>query len=622
MERALFALMLAIAALFVGPGLLWMSNGSSRLRAALDGLILALVSGLCLLYLGPHALDSGGFIALLGIIAGASVPILLHRFDRGGWWAKSALALLSAHAVVDGAALGILDASLAAGVGTAVVAHRLPVGLAISLRAQRTAHATAILLGIALFTVIGFGLGVSIGHGLPPAVHALLEGMIIGGLLHVVVTHPIPPNTAQAVPKDPPSSKEHLHGEAHGHTDCAHDHGHAHHTHHHEHHHHEHHHHAPAGDEGDRRASAGGALMGIIGLAVLAWVTRDTPALAHLQATGQAFVSLSLTSAPALLAGFILAGLLSALIDPARAGWLAGSGHSGRQALRGVVFGLPLPVCSCGVVPMYASLIRRGVPVTAGLAFLVATPELGLDAVLLSVPLLGIPLTIARVLAAFAVAVAVALAVGGKTTPAQPTSHVAKPHRAQPVTARLLAGLRYGLVELVDHTLPWILVGLLLAALAEPLLDHALLASLPPAIQVPLAALIGVPLYVCASGATPLAAVAMHKGLSAGAALTFLLAGPATNVTTFGVLSSLHGRGVALRFGAVLTISAVFVGWGIDIVGITMPEMVHPGAAHAHTFPLLSHLSALALLGLAGASLWRQGARGVVEQILNPVHVH
>jgi len=114
----------------------------------------------------------------------------------------------------------------------------------------------------------------------------------------------------------------------------------------------------------------------------------------------------------------------------------------------------------------------------------------------------------------------------------------------------------------------------------------------------------------------------MHKGLSAGAALTFLLAGPATNVTTFGVLSALHGRSVALRFGVMLTMTAIVVGWGIDAFGIAAPEMIHPGAAHTHAFPLISQLSALIVLVLASASLWRQGARGVVEQILNPVHLH
>lgn len=349
-------------------------------------------------------------------------------------------------------------------------------------------------------------------------------------------------------------------------------------------------------------------------------VSSENPTLAHVSATGRAFLSLTLTSAPALLAGFLLAGLVSALIHPARSSWLGGGRRSG-QALRGLAFGLPLPICSCGVVPMYQSLVRRGAPLTAALAFLVATPELGLDAVLLSIPLLGLPLTAARVFAAAAVALLVALMIGG-SAPGAPSRAGPADANTRPLGERLREGLRYGLVELVDHTLPWIVLGLLIAALAEPLLDHELLLGLPPAVQVPLAALLGIPLYVCASGATPLAAVAIHKGLSAGAALTFLLAGPATNVTTFGVLSALHGRGLAIRFGVALTITAVFAGWTVDALGLGIPQMPHPGEVHAHSFTLFSQASAVVLLGLGVSSLLRQGARGAAEQVLNPVHDH
>lgn len=271
---------------------------------------------------------------------------------------------------------------------------------------------------------------------------------------------------------------------------------------------------------------------------------------------------------------------------------------------------------------MYQSLIRRGVPVTAGLAFLVATPELGLDAVLLSVPLLGLPLTIARVLAAAGLAIVVAVVVGRAVPPAGAGAHGVVPGAERNLAQRLRAGIRYGLVDLVDHTLPWILVGLLLAALAEPLLDHDLLASLPAVLQVPVAALIGVPLYVCASGATPLAAVAVQKGLSVGAALTFLLAGPATNVTTFGVLSALHGRGLAIRFGLVLTSLAVVVGWGVDWMGLSIPELGHADPSHSEHVDLFGILALSGLLGLGLSSLWRQGARGMVDQVLEPVHVH
>jgi len=227
-----------------------------------------------------------------------------------------------------------------------------------------------------------------------------------------------------------------------------------------------------------------------------------------------------------LVVGALIAGLVPLLLTPTRT---ASLGHGSRltQSLRGIAFGLPLPVCSCGVLPLYESLVRRAAPPVAAMAFFVATPELGLDAVLLSVPLLGASLTVARVVAAFAVALVVAVLVSGRPCasvavdgdPSPPAPH-------DPLLDRIRAGFRFGFVQVFDHTMPWIALGLVIAALAEPMLSHGAIASIPSMLQVPLAALVGVPVYVCASGATPVAALALHKGLSAGAAIAFLIAGP------------------------------------------------------------------------------------------------
>lgn len=332
---------------------------------------------------------------------------------------------------------------------------------------------------------------------------------------------------------------------------------------------------------------------------------------------------LILESAPALLLGYTLAGVVPFLLTPSRTTALGRGGRLG-QSLRGVAFGLPLPVCSCGVLPLYESLIRRGAPPAAAMAFFVATPELGLDAVILSVPLLGSSLTIARVVAAFVVAVLVALLVSGPLRTkeaASPDADTATPDE-RPMSERVQSGLRFGFVEVFDHTMPWIALGLAIAALAEPLLSHDAIAHIPSSLQVPLAALIGVPLYVCASGATPIAALAIHKGLSAGAVIAFLIAGPATNVTTFGVLARLHGRRIALRFGVTVTILAILAGWCVDMIGVPAADVL---GTHAHDHAQVSWLAwgcALTLVFLSVSSLLRQGPRGVVHQIFVPIHSH
>jgi hypothetical protein len=139
--------------------------------------------------------------------------------------------------------------------------------------------------------------------------------------------------------------------------------------------------------------------------------------------------------------------------------------------------------------------------------------------------------------------------------------------------------------------------------------------SLPVFLEVPLFALLGIPAYVCASGATPLAAVLIGKGVSPGAALAFLLTGPATNITTFGILSQLHGKKAALAFGLCMAFVSIILGYGVNLLfpNLSVPA-VTPLAAER-----LSLFNSLALITLAGvflASLLRQGPRHFIGQIL------
>ena len=185
---------------------------------------------------------------------------------------------------------------------------------------------------------------------------------------------------------------------------------------------------------------------------------------------------------------------------------------------------------------------------------------------------------------------------------------------------RLKSGLHFGLFELFDHTMPWILAGLFIAAWLDPILSDGLLNEISPFLQVPLFALIGIPLYVCASGATPIAAIAIFNGVSPGAALAFLLAGPATNITTFGVLSTLHSKRTAISFGVLVTGLAVIAGWSID--WLSLQTMAEPYSHELESHSLLAFI-ALGLLGLMFiASIFRQGPRGVLEQFTHPMEHH
>ena len=265
-------------------------------------------------------------------------------------------------------------------------------------------------------------------------------------------------------------------------------------------------------------------------------------------------------------------------------------------------------------------LVERGVPATAALAFLVATPEIGIDAVLLSLPLLGGSFTLMRIAAAAVLALAVAVIVGRTISARQPIEGAAAAaEEAAPAggpLGKLSGGIRTGLGTLVDHTGPWVLVGLVVAALVGPLVQDSWLAGTDRYLQVLLFAVLGIPVYVCASGATPMVAVLLAGGVSPGAALAFLLTGPATNIVTFGVIRDLHGRRAAVFFCIMMALLAVGIGFAVNLLfpGF-MPLDLREH--HDHSPGLLPWVCLWVLAGLFLLSLLRRGPREVVGSVFS-----
>ncbi len=165
-----------------------------------------------------------------------------------------------------------------------------------------------------------------------------------------------------------------------------------------------------------------------------------------------------------------------------------------------------------------------------------------------------------------------------------------------------------------------------MAALAHPILGQGWLQALPPFLEVMIFALIGLPIYVCASGATPIVAVLLINGVSPGAALAFLLTGPATNVSTFGILAQLHNRKVAIVFGFATMIIAVSLG---ILVNTLLPNISLLAASdlHLEETSILQQVSLFLLLSIFLISLLRQGARAFVGEVtsnfkLASAHAH
>ncbi len=641
-------LVLSIVTLVVAPSVAAMVRRDSPTFRAVDGYILATVGGLALFELLPSSVEAVGPIALVAGLFGLMIPTFLESRIHARTAHRGVIAFvllgLALHAAMDGAALGITDAHhgdhdhghgqtlelMALG----VILHRVPLGLLLwwVIRPLYGIRGVGVVIAlVSVATVAGFVSGDAILGVLPPEGLGLFVALVAGALLHVLLHafHPLDDHGSddahdgtgaccESDPEDGAAPEVHDHppsspvGDAdHGHE---HDHGHHHehdHGHHHEHDHGHHHGH----ETGHNWAEVVGAVVGMGTLLALRHSHPNFGITDGELSAATTLYTLALEIAPALVLAYFGAGLLRAFLTPGTLTWL-GRGGSFSQSLRGVTFGLPLPVCSCGVLPLYESLTIAGAPTAAAVAFLIATPELGLDAVLLSLPLLGVEMTLLRVVVAALIALlAGIIAVRVFRRPSMEGDVSNLSGLSGSAGERVRDGLRYGFVDVVDHTLPWIIVGVAVAALLEPMLSLDQLTAIPDAVQVPLFAVLGIPLYVCAAGATPLVAVLMHKGLSAGAAIAFLMTGPATNITTFGVLGRLHGRRAAWVFGGVVGGAAIASGWGANLLSdfVQLPEL--HDAAHTDAYPL--QLLSLFLMGVITlASLGRQGLRGMISQII------
>ena len=580
-ETELLYLFWSVLILAAVPVIYRLCRGRSQALTALDGFMFVSMGGIILLDFLPQALEDGGWPCVVFAVLGVGLPTVIERRGHrlGEHFHRAALYLgllgLLIHSMLDGVYLGSSGADSGL-LPLAVILHRLPVGLTVwwLVRWSRGRGAAMLLLGVlAVLTALGYFAGSGLLDDLSGRGLAWFQSLVAGSLFHVVLHR-----SRGAAPEEAP---------------------------------------AAAGRKLPLSASGVG---GFLGLALVVFLL--TGEHAHSGEHGEfwnSFLALALQSAPALLLGYFLAGLVAVFLPVSSVRWLGGGSLAG-QALRGVAVGLPLPVCSCGVVPLYRALVERGVPATAALAFLVATPELGMDAVLLSLPLLGGPFTLVRIAAAAVLALAVAVIVGrtisSRTQENSATAAAEAEGSAGGVLDKLGGGIKAGLGTLVDHTGPWVLVGLAVAALVGPLVRDSWLVDCDSYLQVALFAVLGIPVYVCASGATPMVAVLLAGGVSPGAALAFLLTGPATNVVTFGVISDLHGRKTAVFFCVMMAILAVAIGFTVNLLFPGFAPL-DPQAGHDHSSDQLPWACLWVLGGLFLFSLLRRGPREVVGSVFS-----
>jgi len=342
-----------------------------------------------------------------------------------------------------------------------------------------------------------------------------------------------------------------------------------------------------------------------------------------------------LVASPYILLGLAAAGLLHVLIPAHKiVRWLGRPGFG--ATARAACLGVPLPLCSCAVVPVTIELARKGASREASLAFLVSTPETGVDSILITYGLMGPVMAVVRPLAALLTSlVAAATSMiwrdqpesnpnptsSATTAPTETEADAAAPIAAQP--SRFQRAVRYGFIEMVDEIGFWLVTGLVLTGIITALVPEQLLRDTlgqgPRAMLVLL--VLGVPLYMCASASTPIAAALMLKGISPGAALVFLLAGPATNASSLVVIARFFGRKFVAIYLSSVVITALLAGWGFDLLlrrtALTVDATLSTAGAEESSWLALTSAGLLALLllwSLARGS-WRMAIREFVVDL-------
>ena len=298
--------------------------------------------------------------------------------------------------------------------------------------------------------------------------------------------------------------------------------------------------------------------------------------------------------APYILLGFLFAGLLNEFVKPrTMARHLSGSGLL--PVIKAAALGVPLPLCSCGVLPTAVSLRRRGASRAASTSFLIATPQTGVDSIAATYSLLGLPFAMIRPVAALVGAVAGGWAVGrfgGEEKAAsdeesccavgeeEASSGDASPGR------RLLRAVRYGFVDMVGSVGGWLVIGLIVAALNTVTVPESFFTALSDNRLLAMLAVVAVavPMYVCATGSIPIAMSLMMKGLSPGIAFVMLMAGPAANFASVMILSRTNGRRATAIY--IASVVATAIGFGL-VIDCLLPQswfalpMSGSGACHS-----------------------------------------
>ena len=309
---------------------------------------------------------------------------------------------------------------------------------------------------------------------------------------------------------------------------------------------------------------------------------------------------------PYLLLGFLIAGLMHAFI-PGKYYTRYLAKPTFRSVLNAALLGVPLPLCSCGVIPTAMSLRKEGASKGAVASFLIATPQTGVDSIIATYSLMGLPFAIIRPIVAFVTALfggSLVNKVAGKEEEESVDKndelgmekhscchheekeeycchkheqeheheeehchcHHSEEKNETSFWQKMGVALRYAFVEMVEDIGKWLVVGLIIAALITVLVPDSFFAIFADNtwLSMLLVLAISIPMYICATGSIPIAVALMLKGLTPGSALVLLMAGPAANMASILVIRNRLGKKTLVAYLASIISGAILFGIGID----------------------------------------------------------
>ncbi|SMC22965.1 hypothetical protein SAMN02746041_01605 [Desulfacinum hydrothermale DSM 13146] len=286
-------------------------------------------------------------------------------------------------------------------------------------------------------------------------------------------------------------------------------------------------------------------------------------------------------AAPYILFGLLAAGWVKAFLPEEKVLQHLG-GRTTAAVVKASILGIPLPLCSCGVLPVAMDLRKRGAAKGPSAAFLVSVPETGVDSIAITYALLGPVLAVLRPLAALVTATVTGLIVNrlpeSATPPTAPFPFAQPngPAESAPSSSktgpsfgrRIVDGVHYALFDLLQDLGGWLFAGILISGVIAVVLpqDVSRFLSTHEGWSLVLMLVVGIPIYICASSSTPVAAALILKGLSPGAALVFLLAGPATNTATLTVLARFWGKAVTAVYLLSVGACTLIMGWLTNVL--------------------------------------------------------